>query len=324
MKLQIIVPVSLDEPESVVERSLESLSRLEHGELEIGITYVVDTANREDDARVKFLEKEPVNLIIRDNNRGRRAGAINDALDRIGKVDYIALFDVDSRPASNFLVDAVKRLVGDTVIASGPRYTTNADASVVTKMVSVEYDLLEHLYRLFEWQADSFIQFNGLIGVIDAKVLEKLRFNEEVCCEDVDMTQRIYLEGMTAGVVKSAIVGEQAPITLRDYYLQRLRWMTGACEGLEAYRGEFRHAHIPRKRKISWFLALTTPFICIIFTPLIPLYALYSSTGIKFVLANTGAIFASTCLTMVCSWHAILNQTLKRGVEWKKIERSDI
>jgi len=324
MKLHIIVPVSPNEPKSVVERSVESLSHLDHGELTVTVTYVVDIS-RENDERVEVLRNEPVSLIIRRNNRGHRAGAINDALDRGGEVDYIALFDVDSRPSPNFLVDCVKRLVGDAVIASGPRYITNMDSSMVTRMVSVEYNFLNDIYRLFEY-SDSFKQFNGLIGVINAKVLEDIhkRFDEGVSCEDVDMTQRIYLEGMTAAFVKSAMTGEQAAITLTDYYQQRLRWMTGAYEGLRAYSAKFWHADIPMSRKMSWFLALTTPLISAVFIPFIPVYALYSGDSIKSFLATTGGLFVSACITMVCSWHALINQLLKRGVEWKKVERSDI
>lgn len=38
---------------------------------------------------------------------GRRAGAVEYALDRIDEPDYVALFDVDLRPDEDFLVECL-------------------------------------------------------------------------------------------------------------------------------------------------------------------------------------------------------------------------
>lgn len=321
--MDIIVPVSSNEPKSVIERSLHSILNLNYDSLNVSIIYVVDGLD-EDDERVSLLRKNPVKVISRENNRGHRAGAINDVLDTIKDGDYIALFDVDSRPEPNFLLDCIEGLDHkNAVIASGPRYITNVDVNAVTKSISAEYEIMREIYRLFEW-SDGFKQFNGLIGVIDANFLRRRKLDEEVSCEDVDLMQRIYLDGMTSTFVKSAIVGEQAPITWKDYYRQRLRWMTGAYEGLKRYHLDFIRSEIPMSRKITWFLSMTMPFFLGVFSPFVIVCALrLEHEDFKDLMTKSAGLFLNTWISMICGWNAILMKIRRKSVEWKKIGRTD-
>ncbi|MDI6859444.1 MAG: glycosyltransferase family 2 protein [Methanocellales archaeon] len=321
MKLVIIVPVSLHEPLSVIEKSLRSLSRLEHASMEVRITYVIDSLG--DDPRVKYLQDQLVDVIIR-KPRGRRAGAINDALDNI-KADCIALFDVDSRPDENFLVECIKALQKEgAVIASGPRYVTNPDASMTSRIVSAEYLLIADMYRLLD-RMDGFKQFNGLIGILDARIFDRRRLDETAICEDVDLTQQIYIEGEIA-VLANTRVGEQAPTTLTDLFNQRVRWISGACEGLK-YLHEFCRAKIPLSRKITWFSAMTIPFVTFMISPLVPSYGVRlwrSSDGIKDFAIKLLGLIADAWLIELCALVALSKKLLRAQVKWKDMARSEV
>ncbi|MHC1567129.1 MAG: glycosyltransferase family 2 protein [Candidatus Syntropharchaeia archaeon] len=319
MKTEILVPVSSFEPLSVVKKSVESLSMLDGAGR---ITYIVDT--NEKDERVSFLEKCKVNLVLRNTNRGRRGGAINDALKEVS-ADYIAIFDVDSRPERSFIAECVKLIGNDVVIASGGRYITNKNYSPITRIVSAEYEIIRDIYRIFHW-CDGFKQFNGLIGVIDGRTLKEKGLREDKICEDVDFTQRIYLDGKTAAFTKKVLVGEQAPITLRDFYHQRVRWMRGALEGLEEHFSNFLSARIPRSRKITWFMSMTIPFFLIFLSPLVPLCSVRlwrSRRDVWDFLIKFFGLILYTGIMEICGITAILT-SWKRKMRWKKIERTEV
>lgn len=127
-KILIIVPVSQLEASQVVLSSAKKVKALDYENLSAKIVYVIDV-NSEADERIRVLNKEGVEVFSR-QSRGKRAGAVNDALIYLAdfEPDYVALFDVASRPSKNSQVDSVKHLDGGTVIASSPRYVTNADA----------------------------------------------------------------------------------------------------------------------------------------------------------------------------------------------------
>ncbi len=287
------------------------------------MTYVIDVSG--EDPRVGFLQTRNVNVIVRRSRLGRRAGAINDALDSMGETDYLAFFDVDSRPEKNFLIECIKALGGNSVIASAPRYITNPRASATARVVAAEYTLMVDLYRLLE-RCDGFKQFNGLIGVLDARIFADRRLNESATCEDVDLMQQLYLEGRTAVLVDATRVGEQAPISTRDYYHQRVRWITGAYEGLRNV-SKFKRAKIPMSRKITWFSAMIIPFFIFLFSPLVLLYGIrlrqLSDDATDFTIKLFGLIIHAWIL-QICGLTVLLRQLFNMGVKWKEMRRSNV
>jgi cellulose synthase/poly-beta-1,6-N-acetylglucosamine synthase-like glycosyltransferase len=328
MKLSMIVPVASFEPLGVLEKSVRSLRGLDLDGMQAELVYVIDRAKGTDE-RVEFLqnlswERIPIRVISRMDTRGKRAGAINDALATLENADYVALFDIDSRPEPNFVVETIKSLRSqeDAAIASSARYITNAETSFITRIISAEYLFFADVFRIFEL-ADGFKQFNGLIGVIDGKVVSKL--DEKAVCEDLDFMQKIYLKNKIAAFTRKTRVGEQAPTTLKELYNQRVRWMTGALEGFKAYFPRFAHANILGSRKLGWFLSLTVPFTSFIFMPVLPFYGIrMRKAKVKNISLKIIGLLIHIWLISLCGLRAILNQILKQRVEWKETSRADV
>jgi cellulose synthase/poly-beta-1,6-N-acetylglucosamine synthase-like glycosyltransferase len=324
MRVAVLIPVSQHETLSILERSANWMLNLEKDSMDVRIFYIVDTDS--EDRKVDILKNFPVEIIKR-KQRAKKAGAINDAISRIGKFDYIAIFDIDSRPDRNFLLRCTGELEAnpDAFICSGPRYITNSDSSRVARIVSAEYRVLSDLYRLFEW-SDSFKIFNGVIGVLRGDILKKERLNENVVCEDYDLFQRLYLKNKFAKFTKKTRVGEQAPLTLSDLYNQRVRWLTGAVEGFRRI-GEFMKAEIPRSRKLSWFGIMIFPFFIFIFSFLVPFYSnnlwRTSTSGKDFLFKFFGLILHLWFLE-ACAIIAVLKFITRRRVRWEKMERSEV
>jgi len=327
MRLAIIVPISVHEELPVIQRSVENVMRLDRGELDVRAVYVVDSTSDKDE-RAEFLRSvKGIEVLQRTPPEGRKARAMNEALDRIGETDYVVFLDVDSRPDRNFLTVCVNELKAnkEAFIASGPRYVTNANETRITAIVSAEYKVLADIYRLFNYFG-GFAVFNGLVGVVDGSVFRDARFSEEVMCEDYELTQRLYLRGRTAKFTKKTRVGEQAPITLQDLYHQRLRWVTGAVEGLGDLRDVMK-SNISKNRKRSWVAIMILPFFIAMFSLLVSLYAdkLWKSRSSNrdFLVKYFGLMF-HVWLLEVCGIVALIKHLANRRVEWKKIERSNV
>lgn len=327
MRLAIIVPISVHEKLPVIQRSVENVMRLDRGELDVRAVYVVDSTSEKDE-RAEFLRNvKGIEVLQRTPPEGRKARAMNEALDRIGETDYVVFLDVDSRPDRNFLTVCADELRTnkEAFIASGPRYITNAGETRITAIVSAEYKVLADIYRLFNYFG-GFAVFNGLVGVVDGSVFRDARFSEEVMCEDYELTQRLYLRGRTAKFTKKTRVGEQAPITLRDLYHQRLRWVTGAVEGLGDLRTVMK-SNISKNRKHSWVAIMILPFFIAMFSLLVSLYAdkLWKSRSSNrdFLVKYFGLMF-HVWLLEVCGIVALIKHLANRRVEWKKIERSNV
>ncbi len=325
MKICAVVPIAPSEPSTLIEKSVNSLNNLDKGRLNFEAYYVIDS-DGEDYKALYHLLPPHFHLVVRNDNRGRRAGAINDALNVIEGADYIALFDVDSRPDVDFLTECVRALTeaSNGVLASGCRFVTNKE-NTLTKIVSIEYKFFCDIYRLGRWSG-GFIQFNGLIGVSKAAFLRSTVFDERCTCEDVDVTQQVYLSGRSALLVNSK-VGEQAPASIQDLYNQRVRWFRGAVEGLRKYFAQMLTANVPIVVKITWFGSLTVPFSSFLLVPLVPLYlrairaesdSLSESIGIFF------GVIGYMCLMTLCGAVAIVQHLTSRKSEWAAVTRSEV
>ncbi|MHC1635887.1 MAG: glycosyltransferase family 2 protein [Candidatus Methanospirareceae archaeon] len=334
MKVRVIVPVSAFEPLTVIKKSMESMTNLEREGLDMDITYVIDLG--EEDDRIGILEEiareRGIKLFIRKNNRGRRAGALNDGIDMEPYANFFAFFDVDSRPDADFIKRCIEVLEEDkeAVFASGSRYIIN-EKGIIPRMISVEYELLSYLYRVFSrGRGSCFLHFNGLIGVARGEWFFRERFNEEKMCEDVDMTDRIYLSGKRVRFVNGTRLGEQAPIHIGDLYKQRVRWWMAPLEELSSHLIDFFRANIPKRLKISWLVAMLSSYVFILFLPLVPVYFFVSVAFLRHSYKNKRdfilkPLWLSSYIVImqVCSLHALVGFMMnKRG--WVKMRREAV
>jgi len=331
--VKIVVPVAAFEPVGVVGRSVEALRRLKC-RYAVEIIYVIDSDDDERYATLKELAQRSegavkINLIFRGTNRGRRAGALNDALAVAlnDSVDFLAFFDVDSRPDENFLEACLEVLEadesGEVVFASAPRYIING--GLIPRMVSAEYELLTSLYRFFG-NKGVFLHFNGLIGVARAGVFSRWRFDEAKICEDVNMSVKIYLSSWRVATTLKTRVGEQAPQTLRELYFQRVRWMLGPLECLSTHLFPFLRAKIPRGVKLTWLALMLSPYIMIFATPLFLAFSLRllpTSKGLKDFLIRCFGILFSPIFMEICSLSAAVLYATGRKT-WRSTRREVI
>ncbi|MGC9444076.1 MAG: glycosyltransferase [Candidatus Methanospirareceae archaeon] len=324
-RVAVIVPVAEFEDMNVVLKSAQHLSSLAWGELEAKIVYAVDVA-APDDERVALLQREGMTVCTR-KSRGKRAGAINDALRYLSDFnpDYVALFDVDSRPELNFVVVCVHALESDQTayIASSRRYIYNP-VNLVAQTIQAEYFLLNFLLN-----KSDFKQFNGLIGVLRADLLAQYKLNEDAIAEDADYATRMYARGYRAILVQGTQLYEQAPIRWRDLLNQRKRWHYGGLQLWRYWRDVKRCGN--RKFIRAWLLALTLSYMVIIFLPFsiltpfvllgYPTKRLPAKALPKPPLRITVGLILHLFLLQYSAIVAIMNYLRGRDVEWTAIKR---
>jgi len=325
MKVCAVIPVAPSEPNALVEKSIKSLGALDCTGLDFEAYYVIDSSGKDYSSLFELLPPH-FHIVIRNGHRGRRAGAINDILNMTEGADFVALFDVDSRPNADFLEECVRELTAtsDGVLASGCRYVTNK-VNTLTKIVSIEYKLFCDIYRFFRWSR-GFIQFNGMIGVSKAPFVRTTGFDERCSCEDLDISEKIYLSGNRALLAKTK-VGEQAPTSIQDLYNQRVRWFRGAVEGFRKYLGPMSVARVPILVKVTWLGSLTIPFFSYLLAPFVFIYCrairLESdslSESCKILLGLAGY----ACLMTLCGTVAVGQHLASRKCEWAEVARSEV
>jgi len=318
MGIAVIIPVSPFEPERTIRRSVEHFSKLSERE-NLRVYYVLD-----DEGMKNILQDFPVEVIVRGGSRGKRAGALNDALKVVGE-DFIAIFDVDCIVEEDFFEKALEALQKDEKIAivSGCRRVLNERSSLITRIVSSEYCFFCDIFRLMN-HFKGFLHFNGLIGLLRTSALRNKSFNERVLCEDIEMMNRLLLDGFRAKLIPSVIF-EEAPLNLRDLINQRIRWSAGAVESLKFFSLKILRAPLPLSLKLSWLITMLSPFYSFLLSFLVPLYSwrlLQISDNWKDFLLRFFGLFLYGWIISFCALSALLKKISGRRIEWKALKRS--
>ncbi|MBE8539911.1 glycosyltransferase family 2 protein [Geoglobus acetivorans] len=314
-RIAVIIPVSVFEPAETLRDCAEYLNNLDFGEMECRIVFSFD--GDESDDRVRMLRKYGFLVLARNTRRGKRAGAINDALDHLVKFkpDFVAILDVDSRPERG-VIPRCAEAVGDGIFIASARRRISNPVNSTTRAVEFEYRLIGYLLK-----HSGFRQFNGLIGVLDGSILFRHRLNEDALTEDADFSTRMHCLGLKAELVDGFFY-EQSPLTWRDFFEQRKRWYYG---GLELWK------YLPDVLKsgnvgfiTSWISALTLTFFPSLFIPFIllslpSLLVYYGKDGFE---TFSGFIVYSLVL-QAASISAIFNFLRNKGVEWKAVKRME-
>jgi cellulose synthase/poly-beta-1,6-N-acetylglucosamine synthase-like glycosyltransferase len=324
----VVVPVAQYEPESQITKSIECLKELEAGNFTLEVYYVIETFPGD---KRNLHQRLPDNFeIMLRTHRGRKAGGLNDFLsirkNTVNNADYLAIFDVDNRPAKDYIVKCIASLENhdSAVSSSGCRFITNK-SNILTKITSIQYCFVSDLYLLLS-RSDSFMMFQGA-GVLKGSFLEDEKFDEEASCTDLDLTARAYLKGKVA-VFTDTTMGEQAPTTLKDLYHQRVRWYRCNVENLNKYLMPMIKAPIPFTRKISWFCLTIGAFFMFVLSPITTTLYLakvfeLSDTLLDFVKIFVG-LFMDACFMTVCGIVALIKHATSSKLEWKPNIRSDV
>jgi cellulose synthase/poly-beta-1,6-N-acetylglucosamine synthase-like glycosyltransferase len=165
-----------------------------------------------------------------------------------------------------------------------------------------------------------------MIGVSKAPFVRTTGFDERCSCEDLDISEKIYLSGNRA-LLATTKIGEQAPTSIQDLYNQRVRWFRGAVEGFRKYLGPMFTARIPISVKATWLGALTIPFFSYLFAPFVPIYS-------RAIMAESDSISESFkillglagygCLMTLCGIVAVGQHLASRKSEWTGVARSEV
>ncbi|WP_408960460.1 glycosyltransferase [Natrinema sp. 74] len=219
--VEALVPV-YDEPE-VVHRSVEHLAASTYEDLTVTIVCEPDDQPSLDRAADLAADHERVQYIS--NRRpGSKAGALNDAIER-SDADVIAMFDADQEPHPELIAHGMAALRDHAIarVRSLPRPT-----GLIESMAYYEYLLL---FFLPQKLARSLLglRFVGSRSVlIERSVFDEVgRFDEEALTEDMDFTHRCHQANLSIEELSYYPCFEEPAHTLRDWWGQRVRWITG-------------------------------------------------------------------------------------------------
>lgn len=294
--VEAVVPV-YDEPE-VLHRSVTALAASTYEDLTVTIVCEPDDRPSIDRAAELATEYEPVRYIV--NGRpGSKAGALNDAIER-SDADVIALFDADQKPHPKLIAHGTAALEDHDIarVRSLPRPT-----GLLESMVYYEYLVL---FFLPQKLVRSLLGL-GIVGsrsvLLERSVFETVgQFDEDALTEDMDFTHRCHQADLSIRELSYYPCFEESAHTFRDWWGQRVRWMTGHVSVC--------HQQVREQRETVDFdsvgsvLTLVGTFVAgIMLSMTLPKLLLAAASDPAFVAAGVSGIYGITLATRTIDNH---------------------
>ena len=235
----------------VVERLIDAVARLDYPREQLQIQVLDDSTDettRLARARVEFHRARglDIQLLHRQDRSGFKAGALTRGLE-IAKGEFIAIFDADFLPASDFLKRTVPHLAAraDLAFVQTRWGYLNARYSALTRAQTIALDghfVVEHLGRN---RNNLLMNFNGTAGVWRRKAIEAAGgWRDDTLIEDVDLSFRAQLAGWQALYLPDVESPAELPPQMAAFKRQQARWATGQAQCLVKLTGSLMRGRI--------------------------------------------------------------------------------
>lgn len=247
----IVIPAR-HEPKHIVADTLLTCINLEYPNKKI---YLLDDSSIEQykqEAR-ELADEYGVELFTRPNNRGAKAGLINDFMATM-KEKYIAVFDADQNPMSQFLDKVLPFLEGDDRLSfvQTPQFYTNIKVSPVALVANAQQAVFFEYVCEAKSSHDSMFCC-GTNVVLRRSALEDVGgFEEDTVTEDFATSLKLHRNHWKSLYYNKAFTFGMAPEDLGSYFKQQSRWAMGSFQLFRKLLFLFL-TNIRAIRPIQWF-----------------------------------------------------------------------
>lgn len=225
----ILIPAR-HESKEIVEKTLLTCKNLAYENKNIYLLDDSSLMSYKQEAR-ELTEKLGVNLFTRPDNRGAKAGMINEVLKTLNE-KYIAIFDADQNPMPAFVKTILPYLEGDDRMAfvQTPQFYSNGDVSTVA-MVAHNQQAIFYEYICLGKTVNKAMFCCGTNVIFRRAALNDVgNFDENTVTEDIATSLKLHTKGWKSYFIHKAYTFGMAPEDLAAYFTQQNRWALGTSQ----------------------------------------------------------------------------------------------
>lgn len=237
--------VAAHNEETVIAHIVDSLNRQNYPGNLFDVFVIADNCT---DRTAEIAEEHGAKVYKRFNNSARGKGhAIEWMFAQIfnmeEKYDAICVFDADNLVTSNYLLEMNRQLCKGHKVIQGYIDSKNPFDSWITCSYSIAFWLSNRLFQLPRYYLGLSCGLCGTGFCVDVDVLKEIGWGATCLTEDLEFTMKLALSNYKVAWANNAVVYDEKPITLKQSWNQRKRWMQGHADCASRFLGPlFRKA----------------------------------------------------------------------------------
>ncbi|HEY9062020.1 MAG TPA: glycosyltransferase family 2 protein [Pseudobacteroides sp.] len=225
--------------ELVIAHIIDSLKKQNYPKELYDIFVVADNCT---DNTAKIASEHGAIVYNRSNNELKGKGfalewMFEKIFDMEKNYDAISIFDADNLVSSNYLMEMNKQLCKGHKVVQGYIDSKNPFDSWITCSYSIAFWLSNRIFQLPRYYLGLSCGLCGTGFCVETKVLKQIGWGATCLTEDLEFTMKLALNGMKVAWAHNAIVYDEKPLTLRQSWNQRKRWMQGHADCASRFLG---------------------------------------------------------------------------------------
>ncbi len=308
----------------VADRLIEAVCRIEYPREKLEIQVLDDSIDETRgiaELAVRRFATEGVDIkyLHRTDRTGYKAGALEAGL-QTARGEFIAIFDADFIPTSDFLIRLMPHFSDAKVAMVQARWGhINQDYSLLTKIQSILLDghfVLEHGGR---HRSGRFFNFNGTAGIWRRVAIDDGGgWQHDTLTDDLDLSYRTQLRGWRFVFVSDVIAPAEVPVEMNAFKSQQFRWAKGSIQTCRKLLPRILRADLPLGVKAEAFFHLTAnfnyPFMCVLSVLMFPAMVIrYNMGWYEMLLIDVPLFFAATF--SVCNFYMVCQREIH--TDWR-------
>ncbi|SHE68463.1 Glycosyltransferase, catalytic subunit of cellulose synthase and poly-beta-1,6-N-acetylglucosamine synthase [Arenibacter palladensis] len=310
----VTIQLPIYNEEYVVERLLDNISKIEYPMSKLEIQVLDDSTDDsvlETAKRIKALQETGLDIqhIRRTNRQGYKAGALKEGLD-IAKGEFIAIFDADFLPSSDWLKKTVIYFKDQEIGVVQTRWGhINREYSTLTRIQAFALDAHFTLEQVGRNAKGHFINFNGTAGIWRKEcILDAGNWEGDTLTEDLDLSYRAQLKNWKFKYLEDVETPAELPVVISAARSQQFRWNKGGAENFRKTVWSVISAkNISFKTKFHGVMHLlnSSMFLCVFLVALLSIPMMYIKNTfdhLGWIFEATKFFILSTVILFVCYW----------------------
>jgi len=229
--------VAAHNEEAVIGKIIESLKEIDYPKYLYDIYIIADNCT---DNTASIAGKLNVNVFERINKEKNGKGfALEWMFEKIfnmeKKYDAFAIFDADNLVSKNFLIEMNNKMMEGYKVVQGYLDSKNPHDSWITESYSISFWTANRVFQLARNNIGLSNQIGGTGFIVDTEVLKQIGWGVTCLTEDLEFTCKLVLNGYRVGWAHEAVVYDEKPLTLKQSWNQRKRWMQGFTDVSSRY-----------------------------------------------------------------------------------------
>ena len=303
----------------VMKRLLKNISKLEYPREKLEIQVLDDSTDESIETTAKHIKKiqeKGINIqhIRRSNRQGFKAGALKEGL-KIAKGEFIAIFDADFLPKSDWLYQTVPYFKDPKVGVVQTRWGhINRNYSTLTKIQAFALDAHFTLEQVGRNSKGHFINFNGTAGLWRKEcIYDAGNWEGDTLTEDLDLSYRAQLKDWKFKYLEKVETPAELPVVISAARSQQFRWNKGGAENFQKMmKRVVLNKNSTFKTKIHSLLHLlnSSMFLCILLVAILSIPMLYIKNQYEHLHNYFYAMsffVISSIIFFICYWYMFKN-----------------